>query len=66
MRPESDAAIFYELGGAGFSLWVLVLASTNPHRLKPVPLVPGKRNAGRRLGILTCVVRLLHDSEPLI
>jgi len=24
--------------GAGFSLWVLVLASTNPHRLKPAPL----------------------------
>jgi hypothetical protein len=27
------------LSGAGFSLWVLVLARTNPRRLKPAPLV---------------------------
>ena len=24
--------------GTGFSLWGFVLARTNPHRLKPVPL----------------------------
>ncbi len=27
-------------GGAGFSLWVLSLAGTNPHRLKPAPPHP--------------------------
>jgi hypothetical protein len=26
------------IGGAGFSLWGLLLARTNPHRLKPAPL----------------------------
>ena len=31
------------LSGAGFSLWVLVLARTNPHRLKPAPLEPPTR-----------------------
>jgi hypothetical protein len=28
------------LSGTGFSLWVLVFARINPHRLKPVPLFP--------------------------
>src|ERR1700674_3447854 len=36
--------------GAGFSLWVLVLARTNPHRLKPAPPIPpqfGRECSGR-------------------
>src|SRR5579864_1841395 len=33
--------------GAGFSLWILVLAMTKPHRLKPAPLNPrAKKMAG--------------------
>jgi hypothetical protein len=33
--------------GAGFSLWVLVLASTNPHRLKPAPPHPPRKKFRR-------------------
>jgi len=30
------------VSGTRFSLWVLVLARTNPHRLKRVPLEPSE------------------------
>jgi hypothetical protein len=34
----SDVKSIFELaGGAGFSLWGVVLARTTPHRLKPAP-----------------------------
>jgi len=33
--------------GTGFSLWDLVFAKNNPHRLKPVPLNPHLENSGR-------------------
>jgi len=36
---EAKGAVANDLlSGAGFSLWGLVRASTNPHRLKPAPL----------------------------
>jgi hypothetical protein len=35
---ETQEPDWIDFSGAGFSLWVLVLARTNPHRLKPVLL----------------------------
>jgi hypothetical protein len=35
-----------DLCSTGFSLWVFVLARTNPHRLKPVLLKTKPRRAG--------------------
>jgi hypothetical protein len=40
-----------DLCSTGFSLWNLVLARTNPHRLKPVPLnTKNKAPEGRARG----------------
>src|SRR5579864_8247633 len=38
-----------DFSGAGFSLWVLVLARTNPHRLKPAPLKTHKLGKPRHI-----------------
>jgi hypothetical protein len=46
--------------GAGFSLWFLVLARTNPHRLKPAPLKSNSKKSERDLiqkcGLATLLV----------
>ncbi len=39
LHPEAFSAAVAP-SGTGFSLWGLVLAGTEPHRLKPVPLTP--------------------------
>jgi hypothetical protein len=39
-RVVSVEGMYTDFSGAGFSLWGLVLARSNPHRLKPAPLNP--------------------------
>jgi len=47
-------------GGAGFSLWGLVLARSKSHRLKPAPLEPLALRAGRLSVILGTYEKTLY------
>ncbi len=43
-QPGMQLPRTWGLSGVGFSLWILVLARTNPHRLKPAPLELERQN----------------------
>ena len=52
--------------GTGFSLWVLVLAKTNPHRLKPVPLSKKSQRDLMQRFMLAMLMALSFVALPIV